>query len=121
MNTSQELVTPLNEDNRNTKFAVEVDGAFSCVHRKAACGGIIMNTAQVVIEGFTQKLEQDDHLTAELWGCLLGLKRAWDLVERDITLRSDSAEALQVITGAENPLHEDWNVISEIKNMMKRE
>ncbi|KAI9127953.1 hypothetical protein K1719_000946 [Acacia pycnantha] len=51
-------------------IGIEVDGAFSHTHRKAACGGIINDTKGVVIEGFCLHLENGDSLTVELWGCL---------------------------------------------------
>ncbi|XP_028755679.1 uncharacterized protein LOC114715041 [Neltuma alba] len=70
------------------------------------------------MEGFMCNLDHSDHLTAELWGCLIGLKRAWDLGERDIILRSDSSEALKLITGDDNMLHDDRGVIQEIQTMI---
>ncbi|XP_028772275.1 uncharacterized protein LOC114729445 [Neltuma alba] len=55
-----------------------------------------------------------------LWGCLMGLKRAWDLGEKKVILRCDSSDAVQLILEEENSLHEDGSIIHEIKTMLKR-
>ncbi|XP_028806217.1 uncharacterized protein LOC114761073 [Neltuma alba] len=61
-----------------------------------------------------------DALTAELWGCLLGLKRAWECGFRSIVLKSDSQEALSLVQMENTDLHEEFALISEIKNMMQQ-
>ncbi|XP_028803143.1 uncharacterized protein LOC114758279 [Neltuma alba] len=99
---------------------VEVDGAFSYRTNAAACGGIIKRGNQHLIEGFLLKLDVQDNLAVELWGCLMGLKRAWDHGYRDIILRSDSVEVVELIEGEINDMHEDWMLVWEIKEMLQR-
>ncbi|XP_028800321.1 uncharacterized protein LOC114755606 [Neltuma alba] len=101
------------------KLIVEVDGAFSVTQGTVACADILRRHNNELVEGFLHKLDHKDHLTAELWGCLVGLKRAWDLGEREIILLSDSTEAVQLIAGGDSSLHTEGEVIQELQNMIE--
>ncbi|XP_028773684.1 uncharacterized protein LOC114730743 [Neltuma alba] len=98
----------------------EVDGAFAYSSNNAACGGIIKDRKDTILEGFQMGLEAGDALTIELWACLMGLKRLWDLGHRSVLLRSDSQEALRLIQGDPPELHEDVNLIKEVQAMIRR-
>ncbi|XP_028798872.1 uncharacterized protein LOC114760890 [Neltuma alba] len=100
---------------------VEVDGAFSCLSKAAACGGIIKGIHGNILEGFQLKLESRDALTAELWACIMGLKRVWDKSYRNILLRSDSQEALNLLHNKPPDLREDYMLIKEVQEMIKRD
>ncbi|XP_028779077.1 uncharacterized protein LOC114735544 [Neltuma alba] len=98
-----------------SESSIEVDRAYSRRDQVAACGGIIKDRCGKIVEGFQLKLPAGDELTAELWGCLMGLKRAWDNGFRKITLCSDSQQALSSIQDEPSNLHEDYQLIMEIK------
>ncbi|XP_028803283.1 uncharacterized protein LOC114758414 [Neltuma alba] len=103
------------------KTTMEVDGAYSFRHNIAAYGGVIKSAGMTALEGFMMKIDATDSLVAELWGCLVGLKRAWDANYREIILRTNSVEAIELIYGESNDMHEDWVLISEIKEMINRD
>lgn len=92
LGVNQRHTSLLEIENRESVIEIKVDGAFSHIHQKAACGGIIKDAQRVVIDGFCLSLENDDSLTAKLWSCLMCLKQAWDGGHRDrsIKLSSDS-------------------------------
>ncbi|XP_028782991.1 uncharacterized protein LOC114739108 [Neltuma alba] len=99
---------------------VQVDGAFSYTSSTAACGGVIIDHNQGIKEGFKTRLISGDVLTAELWGCLFGLKRAWNSGFRNVVLRLDSSDAIRLLKDPTPELNEDWALIEEVKNMLKR-
>ena len=51
----------------------------------------------------------------------MGLKRAWDGNHRKVCLRNDFIEAIKLIREENNDLHENWNLIIESHQMLKRE
>ena len=55
---------------------VNVDGAYSHTNGKAGCGGIIKDHKGNILEPFMLNIQNGDPLKAELWACLMGLKRA---------------------------------------------
>ncbi|XP_028773837.1 TMV resistance protein N-like [Neltuma alba] len=98
---------------------VEVDGAYSHLDDKAACGGVLKDGSNCMKEAFLLKLSGGDTLTAKLWGCLMGLKGAWDAGTGDVILRSDSAEAVRLIKFEVPEMHKDIALIMEIKGMLE--
>ncbi|XP_028770142.1 TMV resistance protein N-like [Neltuma alba] len=98
---------------------VEVDGAYSHLDDKAACGGVLKDGNNCMKEAFLLKLSGGDILTAKLWGCLMGLKSAWDAGTGDVILRSDSAEAVRLIKFEVPETHKDIALIMEIKGMLE--
>ena len=73
-----------------------------------------------MIDAFLLKLSAGDTLTAKLWGCLMGLKRAWDGGCRNFILRIDSTEAVHLIKFEVHEMHKDISLIMEIKGMLER-
>ncbi|XP_028801268.1 uncharacterized protein LOC114756483 [Neltuma alba] len=73
------------------------------------------------MEGFQFRLLTGDALTSEIWGCLMGLKRAWDGGFKNILLKSDSQEMLSLCQNGAPELHESSSLISEIQEMMQRD
>ncbi|XP_028785522.1 uncharacterized protein LOC114741426 [Neltuma alba] len=100
-------------EERNTKridndtITVQVDGAFSQRTGKASCGGTIRNTDHQIQEAFMFSMINGDPLVAELWACLIGLKRAWDRGHRKVLLLSDSLEVVRLINDGAPELHEN--------------
>ncbi|XP_028788321.1 uncharacterized protein LOC114744319 [Neltuma alba] len=83
--------------------------------------GVLKKSSGSIIEGFQSKLPRGDALSAEIWGCLLGLKRAWDCGLRNVRLSSDSQEALGLFLTEPSDLHEDLNLILEVRDMLQRD
>ncbi|XP_028773815.1 uncharacterized protein LOC114730879 [Neltuma alba] len=98
---------------------VEVDGAYSHLDDNAACGGVLKDGNNCMKEAFFLKLSGGDTLTGKLWGCLMGLKGAWDAGTGDVILRSDSAEAVRLIKFEVPEMHKDIALIMEIKGMLE--
>ncbi|XP_028771239.1 TMV resistance protein N-like [Neltuma alba] len=98
----------------------EVDGTYSHSDDKAACGGVLKDGNNCMKEAFLLKLSGGDTLIAKLWGCLMGLKRAWDTGIRVVVLRSDSAEAVRLIKFEVPQTHKNIGLIMEIKGMLER-
>ncbi|XP_028766350.1 TMV resistance protein N-like [Neltuma alba] len=105
---------------RHDDTVVEVDGACSHLDDKAACGGVLKDGNNCMKEAFLLKLSGGDILTAKLWGCLMGLKRAWDAGIGYVILRSDSTETVRLIKFEVPETHKDIAVIMEIKGMLER-
>ncbi|KAK4281342.1 hypothetical protein QN277_012850 [Acacia crassicarpa] len=97
---------------------INTDGAFSHLSTGIGSGGLIRGEHGNFISGFMFKGEGGDSLSAELWGCLHGLKMTWDLGFRFVILESDSAEAVDLINQDNNEAHDDWALIAEIKSLL---
>ncbi|KAK4279035.1 hypothetical protein QN277_016798 [Acacia crassicarpa] len=100
---------------------VNTDGAFSRSVPGVASGGVLRDENSKFIKGFIFNGNEGDCLTAELWGCLLGLRTAWDLGYRDVILEIDSAEAADLIHNSTNGAHEDRQLVEEIKSVIGRD
>lgn len=97
-----------------------VDGAFSMTQQTRGCGGLLRNSAGQFITGFSLHLDEGDHLSAELWAILIGLKIAWDAGVRKIVVESDSAEAISLTEVTNYSIHPDCHIIMEIQSMIHR-
>ncbi|KAK4270121.1 hypothetical protein QN277_023200 [Acacia crassicarpa] len=64
---------------------------------------------------------EGDSLSAELWGCLHGLKLAWNLGHQQVILEVDSAEAIDLMKKGNHDLHTDGGLIEEIRCLMERD
>ncbi|XP_028786602.1 uncharacterized protein LOC114742538, partial [Neltuma alba] len=60
------------------KPVVSVDGAHSHAQNRTACGGVLLADDNAIMEGSSFRFEGGNHQAAEPWGCLMGLKRAWE-------------------------------------------
>ncbi|KAK4258548.1 hypothetical protein QN277_004989 [Acacia crassicarpa] len=99
---------------------INTDGAFSHSSSGVASGGILRNDDGEFVQAFLFKGEEGDSLTAELWGCLLGLKLAWDRGFRNVILEVDSAEAVELMRRPMNDAHEDHCLVEEIHAVIHR-
>lgn len=52
-----------------------------------------------------------DALTAKIWGCLMGIKRAWDGGFRDLLIRYDSYEVIDLLQNEIPDMHEEWQLM----------
>lgn len=60
-------------------MVVNVDRAYSQKNGKTGCGGIIKEHKGNILEAFTLNIQDRDPLTAELWACLMGLIRRYEM------------------------------------------
>ncbi|XP_028802417.1 uncharacterized protein LOC114757509 [Neltuma alba] len=102
-------------------ITVWVDGTFSHISGKAACGGLIRNNEGNVMEAFMLNINSGDPLVVEIWTCLIGFKRAWEGGHRKVTLLSNSLEAIQLIKEGATEIHENWDLIQEVGNLLQRQ
>lgn len=72
-----------------------VDGVFSNISHVAGCRMVIRN------EAFSRRLQESAVINAEVWGCICGLRRAWDLRLNEINLFCDSTKFLSLVDSAE--------------------
>lgn len=100
---------------------LNTDGAFSHSSARLASGGVFHDEHSNFLQGFLSKGVEGDSLSAELWGCLHGLKLAWDMGYRQIILEYDATEAVELIQRELNDLHEDHNLIAEIHYLLRRD
>ncbi|XP_028799136.1 uncharacterized protein LOC114754522 [Neltuma alba] len=98
---------------------VLVDGAYSHFNGRAGCGGTIIVNGGTVLEAFMLSLNEGYPLIAELWACLIGLKRAWEGGHRRVCLFSDSLETIHLLQEGDNELHENWALIKECSSMIQ--
>ncbi|XP_061371034.1 uncharacterized protein LOC133313656 [Gastrolobium bilobum] len=102
-------------------FKLNVDGAVN--GGQAACGGLIRGRNGDWIDGFSIFLGSCSPLMAELWAVYHGLVFAWNHNWKQITLESDSSQALSLLTLRGNDtrklplvakirvfLQKEWNV-----------
>lgn len=64
----------MQQENRGVK--VWADGAFSHINKAVRSGGILRRVNGEMVEAFSFQLQDGDSFVAELWGCLMGLRRA---------------------------------------------
>ncbi|KAK4267368.1 hypothetical protein QN277_024155 [Acacia crassicarpa] len=102
------------------KIKINTDGAFSPWAPGIASGGLLRDEHGKLLMAFMFNGEGGDSLNAELWGCLHGLKIAWDMGYRDAILETDSSDAVELIKQPLNRGHEDCCLIEEIKVMFDR-
>ena len=85
------------------------------------CGGVLFEQEGVLKEAFTCGIKAKSSLEAELWGCLCGLRRAWNLDIRNCRIWTDSMEVLDLINLDDFDRHESWAIIQEIKLMLVKD
>ncbi|KAK4283181.1 hypothetical protein QN277_000163 [Acacia crassicarpa] len=100
---------------------INTDGAFSPSTPGVASGGILRNEHGQFLQAFLFRGEEGDCLTAELWGCLHGLKLAWDRGYRNVILEVDSADAVELIRNSISDTHEDRYLVEEIQALVHRD
>ncbi|KAK4278961.1 hypothetical protein QN277_016730 [Acacia crassicarpa] len=84
-------------------------------------GGVIRGDHDNFISGFMFRGDGGDSLSAELWGCLHGLKLVWDMGFRNVILEVDSVEAVDLIKNEANEAHADWSILAVIKGLLGRD
>lgn len=100
---------------------LNTDGAYSSVSPGIASGGILRDEHGGFLKAFMFKGEEGDSLTSELWGCLHGLKLAWDMGVKNVILEIDSADAVELLRNPVNETHEDYRLVKEVKRVIDRE
>ncbi|XP_028790096.1 uncharacterized protein LOC114746076 [Neltuma alba] len=102
-------------------ISVYVDRAFSRRTQVAGCGGVLSRGNGATIESFLCRIEGRDSLTAEIWGCIWGLRRAWDNGFRMVRLLTDCTELISLCNSEDVHLHEDESLIRELQSYLRRD
>ena len=110
-----------NRDGMSRYFEVCVDGAYSMSSGLSGCGGVIMEHTGGMIEAFTCGIKARNSLEAELWGCICGLRRAWNLDFKLCKLWTDAMEVLELLKKNEYERHESMELIRELKMLLARD
>ena len=82
---------------------------------------LVRNAENDIVEAFSCQLNNSAALNAEIWGCIWGLRRAWDLGLRDIKLFCDSTKVLSLVNSSEINIHEDKEAIFILRSLLNRE
>lgn len=103
------------------RYKVNVDGAYSELSQCAGSGGLVRVCQGNFVGGFMHRLTQGDHFDAELWACYFGLKIAWDMGLRSITLETDLSDMMNIITGRNTSSQSNSNLANEIRQWLQRD
>ncbi|XP_028768143.1 uncharacterized protein LOC114725745 [Neltuma alba] len=64
-------------------------------------------------------LEKDgDKLSAEIWGCLHGLKMVWDAGYKKVLLETDSTNAIELLSMQLDESHHEYSIINEAHQLL---
>lgn len=96
---------------------LDVDGAYVIPTGEVAWGGLLRDE----LGRFIIQTTSGDCLTAEIWGCLLGLKTAWDSGFRWIQLEPDFIETWELLRHKPNLEHYDHDLIKEVLHLLGRD
>ena len=98
-----------------------VDGAFSRSSSLSGCGGVILEHDVGVLEAFICGIKARNSLEAELWGCVCGLRRAWNLNIKFCRLWTDALEVIELININEYERHESVELIQELRMLLAKD
>ncbi|XP_028780528.1 uncharacterized protein LOC114736815 [Neltuma alba] len=65
-------------------------------------------------------MDNGDAFTAELWGCLHGLKVEWDEGHRRVILESDASSVIELLSTEPNEDNADYTLLQEIRSLIDR-
>ena len=86
-----------------------------------ACGGIIRDHPGKFVAAFNAFLGDCSITMAELWGAYIGLKLAYQLGVRRVTLEMDSTCAIRLITARTDAQHTGFWLVRAIKDLMAKD
>ena len=110
-----------NDNNSERVFEVSVDGAYSKAVGVSGCGGIISCQDGGLMEAFTCGIKARNSFEAELWGCICGLRRAWNLNIKNCRIWTDSMEMVELQNIEDFVRHESVELITEFKLLLERD
>lgn len=106
--------------NGSLSIKVYVDGSFSYRTQVVGCGGVLRTVNGDIVEAFMCGVPGHSSFAGELWGCIWGLRRAWDKGYRKVTLLCDATEIFDWIGNEEVDLHEDGQLIGVLNELVQR-
>ena len=95
---------------------VFVDGAFSLGSSVVGCGGVVRD-----LEAFMYSVYGSSSVETELWGCLWGLRRAWDSGFRHVSLFSDAVSVVEGLEHGVSELHEYADLFAEVGKLLRHQ
>lgn len=87
-------------------FIVSCDGAVSFPTQRAACGGCILDHKGGFVAGFSKSLDEMSIIQAECWTIFHGLRLALAKNVTKLVIKTDSQQAIELITQG-CPLHHE--------------
>ncbi|KAF7829704.1 heat shock 70 kDa protein-like [Senna tora] len=87
----------------------------------SSCGGVIRDSGGTWVAGFSKKLGRSNAFQAEVWGCVLGLRIAWELNLPKVILELDSTMAYQFVSGKWEKNHPLYGLASEIEDFFSKD
>ncbi|KAF7810226.1 putative ribonuclease H protein At1g65750 family [Senna tora] len=102
-------------------YKINTDGSMWNNSEGSSCGGVIRGSHGSWVTGFSKRLGRGDAFQAEVWGCLTGLRLAWDLKLPKVILELDSSMVFQFIQGNLDKNHKLYALAIEIKDLLSRD
>lgn len=99
---------------------VHVDGSFCPRTQAAGCGGLLHSRVGEILEAFVCSVPGASSFAAEVWGCIWGLRRAWEKGYKKVMLFCDASELLDWIDTEEVDLHVDNQLLRVLRELMDR-
>ena len=100
---------------------VFVDGAFWPGANVVGCGGVIKDSKGQVLEIFMSVVHGSSSIEAELWGCVWGLRRAWDAGFRRVLLFCDASQVVEGVSNSGLELHINDGLFRVVRDMLSKD
>ena len=111
----------LNGSCNNLQYDVCVDGAYSNLIGLLGCGRVILDQAGSIVEAFTCGIKAGNSFEGEMWGCIYGLWRVWNLDFRNYRLWTDSLDIIELENVNDLDLHGTVELIREFKSLLAKD
>ncbi|XP_061361919.1 uncharacterized protein LOC133305695, partial [Gastrolobium bilobum] len=103
------------------RVKINFDGAFSGSGSRASCGGVCRDGDGHWIMGYSQKLNPESVLMAELWGLTIGLEWAWNQHFKRIIVEGDSLIGIQLVREGCTTSHPCFVLVSRIRMLLLKD
>ena len=100
---------------------LNVDGSVDDNKGPAGAGGVLRDSMGNWVGGFSTRLRECSMEEAETWALLHGLRLAWDLGARQLSVEINSLGVFSWVTGKEEVDNFLGNVVFECKNWCVRD
>ncbi|CAN1134643.1 Putative ribonuclease H protein At1g65750 [Linum perenne] len=102
-------------------FTLNTDGSRITQSGATAIGGIIRDSGGTLVRAFSANVGNCSITRAELRAVVEGLKIAWSLGIRKVTIQSDSAAAVAMLQAGGNPTHRHAALVAEFQALRARQ
>ncbi|CAN1761176.1 Putative ribonuclease H protein At1g65750, partial [Linum perenne] len=102
-------------------FTLNTDGSLHRASNSSAAGGIIRDDQGRFVSAFASKLGICSIVRAEIWVVVEGMVLAWNCGIRKLSVQSDSAIAVKLLSGLHQAPHQHSNLIRNFQELMSRQ